>query len=146
MGKSSIVVESYPSLNANHKNDKKQSKTRAAAKLAKIARFNAQDKANLKTQRRLAQKTIDKSRQRKRLLKNTELEVKTPQQEMDAYHEVEGVEFELAELKLIAAYNQKVKANLKAQQRLTQYNQREMRLENEEHKRQFEEWLVENAC
>ena len=72
MGKSSLVVETYPSFNANHKNDKKQSKTRAAAKLAKIAKFNAENKASLRIQRKKAQKEISKSRNRKRNLKSTE--------------------------------------------------------------------------
>ena len=99
MGKTSLVVESYPLLNANRKKDKKRSKTRAAAKLSK---FNAEAKADVKQQRRLNQKTIDKSRARKRLLKNTELELKTPEQEEDAYHEVECAE-------LVAIYDQMLK-------------------------------------
>ena len=96
-----LVVETYPSFNANHKNDKKQSKTRAAAKLAKIAKFNAQDKASLRIQRRKAQKEISKSRNRKRNLKSTEAGITNVP---------EGI----------------------------QYNQREMSIENEEHKRQFD--------
>lgn len=78
MGKSTLIVESYPSFNANHKKDKKQTKTRSAAKLAKISMFNAKDKANLKAQRRLAKKTIDKSRNLKRKLKSTEAGVRDP--------------------------------------------------------------------
>ena len=81
MGKSTLIVESYPSFNANHKKYKKQTKTRSAAKLAKIAMFNAaQDKANLKAQRRLAQKTIDKSRNLKRKLKATEAGLMDPEE------------------------------------------------------------------
>ena len=91
MGKSTLIVESYPSFNANHKKDKKQTKTRSAAKLAKIAKFNAQDKANLKAQRRLAQKTIDKSRDRKRKLKATEAGVRDPD---------EGIQYNQREMTL----------------------------------------------
>ena len=98
---STLVVDTYPSFNANHKNDKKQSKTRAAAKLAKIAKFNAQDKASLRIQRKKAQKEISKSRNRKRNLKSTEAGITNVP---------EGI----------------------------QYNQREMSIENEEHKRQFD--------
>ena len=86
MGKSTLIVESYPSFNANHKKDKKQTKTRSAAKLAKIAKFNAQDKANLKAQRRLAQKTIDKSRDRKRKLKATEAGLMDPDEGIQSNH------------------------------------------------------------
>ena len=86
MGKSTLVVESYHSFNANHKKDKKQTKTRSAAKLAKIAKFNAQDKANLKAQRRLAQKTIDKSRDRKRRLKATEAGLMDPDEGIQSNH------------------------------------------------------------
>ncbi len=95
---STLVVETYPSFNANHKNDKKQSKTRAAAKIAK---FNAQDKASLRIQRKKAQKEISKSRNRKRNLKSTEAGITNVPEEI-------------------------------------QYNQREMSIENEEHKRQFD--------
>ena len=80
MGKSTLIVESYPSFNANHKKDKKKTKTRSAAKLAKIATFNAQDKADLKAQRRRAQKTIDKSRNLKRKLKATEAGLMDPEE------------------------------------------------------------------
>ena len=86
MGKSTLIVESYPSFNANHKKDKKKTKTRSAAKLAKIAKFNAQDKANLKAQRRLAQKTIDKSRDRKRRLKATEAGLMDPDEGIQSNH------------------------------------------------------------
>ena len=36
MGKSTLIVESYPSFNANNKKDKKKTKTRSAAKLAPL--------------------------------------------------------------------------------------------------------------
>ena len=101
---STLVVETYPSFNANHKNDKKQSKTRAAAKLAKIAKFNAQDKASLRIQRKKAQKEISKSRNRKRNLKSTEAGITNVP---------EGI----------------------------QYNQREISIEDEAQKKEFDAWL-----
>ena len=89
MGKSSLVMEQYPTFNENHKK-KTKSTTRMEAKLAKIGKWGAQAKADLKKERRLKKKLIDKSRRNKRQLKNTELEIKTPQQERDAYDEVEA--------------------------------------------------------
>ena len=113
MGKSTLIVESYPSFNANHKKDKKQTKTRSAAKLAKIAKFNAQDKANLKAQRRLVQKTIDKSRDRKRKLKATEAGFRTPMEEDDARNEADCVDFTIGMEKYEAAvWNKKSKGYL----------------------------------
>ena len=103
MGKSTLVVDSYPSFNANHKNDKKRTKTRSAAKLAKIAKFNAQNKANLKLERRLSKKTIDKSRDRKRKLKSTEAGFRTPMEEDAALNEAECVEFTIGMEKYEAA-------------------------------------------
>lgn len=103
---STLVVDTYPSFNANHKNDKKQSKTRAAAKLAKIAKFNAQDKASLRIQRKKAQKEISKSRDNKRKLKSTEAGITNVP---------EGI----------------------------QYNQREISIEDEAQKKEFEARLAD---
>lgn len=108
MGKSTLAVESYPLFNVNHKNDKKQTKTRAAAKLAKIAKFGAQDKAKLKIERRLAKKTIDKSRDRKRKMKSVEAGIKTPNQEND---DDEGVNCVLYLLAVEDDFNDDLKPN-----------------------------------
>ena len=89
MGKSFLVMEQYPAFNENHKK-KTKSTTRMEAKLAKIGKWGAQAKADLKKERRLKKKIIDKSRRNKRQLKNMELEIKTPQQERDDYDEVES--------------------------------------------------------
>ena len=91
MGKSSLVMEQYPTFNENHKK-KTKSTTRMEAKLAKIGKWGAQAKVDLKRQRRLNKKIIDKSRETKRRLKNIESGVKTPAQEYDALIEVECAE------------------------------------------------------
>lgn len=91
MGKSFLVMEKYPAFNENHKK-KTKSTTRMEAKLAKIGKWGAQAKVDLKRQRRLNKKIIDKSRETKRRLKNIESGVKTPAQEYDALIEVECAE------------------------------------------------------
>ena len=94
-----LVVESYPSLRRNHKNDKKKSKTRSAAKLANIRAFNAETKAALKLERRLTAKVIDKSRKTKRRLKNMESGLRTPAEEYQACNEADFVVCEIGEEK-----------------------------------------------
>lgn len=90
MGKPSLNVENnHPAFAENHKK-KTKSTTRMEAKLSRISKWGAQAKVDLKKERRLKKKIIDKSRRNKRQLKNTELEIKTPQQERDAYDEVEA--------------------------------------------------------
>ena len=91
MGKSFLVMEQYPTFNENHKKKTKTS-TRMEAKLAKIGKWGAQAKVELKRQRRRNQKMIDKSRETKRRLKNIESGVKTPAEEYDACIEAECVE------------------------------------------------------
>ena len=91
MGKSFLVMEKYPAFNENHKK-KTKTTTRMEAKLAKIGKWGAQAKVELKRQRRRNQKIIDKSRETKRRLKNIESGVKTPAQEYDALIEVECAE------------------------------------------------------
>ena len=91
MGKSFLVMEKYPAFNENHKKKTKPT-TRMEAKLAKIGKWGAQAKVDLKRQRRLNKKIIDKSRETKRRLKNIESGVKTPAQEYDALIEVECAE------------------------------------------------------
>ena len=91
MGKSSLVMEQYPAYNENHKK-KTKSTTRMEAKLAKIGKWGAQAKADLKKERRRNQKIIDKSRETKRRLKNMEADLRTPAQEYDALIEAECVE------------------------------------------------------
>lgn len=89
-----LVVESYPSLRKNHKKGRKiHKKTRAEAKRAKISAFNAETKAELKLQRRLTAKVIDKSRKTKRRLKNTESGLRTPVEEYDACNEADCLDF-----------------------------------------------------
>ena len=91
MGKSSLVMEQYPTFNENHKK-KTKSTTRMEAKLAKIGKWGAQAKADLKKERRLKKKIIDKSRETKRRLKCMEADLRTPAQEYDALIEAECVE------------------------------------------------------
>ncbi len=91
MGKSSLVMEQYPTFNENHKKKTKPT-TRMEAKLAKIGKWGAQAKVDLKKERRRNQKIIDKSRNTKRRLKNTELGLKTPAQEYDALIEAKCVD------------------------------------------------------
>ena len=91
MGKSFLVMEQYPAFNENHKK-KTKTTTRIDAKLAKIGKWGAQAKVELKRQRRRNQKMIDKSRETKRRLKNIESGVKTPAEEYDACIEAECVE------------------------------------------------------
>ena len=91
MGKSFLVMEQYPAFNENHKK-KTKTTTRMEAKLAKIGKWGAQAKVELKRQRRRNQKMIDKSRETKRRLKNIESGVKTPAEEYDACIEAECVE------------------------------------------------------
>tara|TARA_B100000963_G_C22618495_1_gene668631 strand:+ start:2154 stop:2483 length:330 start_codon:yes stop_codon:yes gene_type:complete len=62
------------------------------AKLAKIGKWGAQAKVDLKKERRRNQKIIDKSRETKRRLKNMEADLRTPAQEYDALIEAECVE------------------------------------------------------
>lgn len=91
MGKSFLVMEQYPAFNENHKK-KTKTTTRMEAKLAKIGKWGAQAKVELKRQRRRNQKMIDKSRETKRRLKRMESGVKTPAEEYDACIEAECVE------------------------------------------------------
>ena len=91
MGKSFLVMEQYPAFNENHKK-KTKTTTRMEAKLAKMGKWGAQAKVELKRQRRRNQKMIDKSRETKRRLKNIESGVKTPAEEYDACIEAECVE------------------------------------------------------
>ena len=91
MGKSSLVMEQYPTFNENHKKKTKPT-TRMEAKLAKIGKWGAQAKVDLKKERRRNQKIIDKSRNTKRRLKNTELGLKTTAQEYDALIEAKCVD------------------------------------------------------
>ena len=92
MGKSGLVMEQYPTFNENHKK-KTKSTTRMQAKLAKISKWGAQAKVELKKERKRNQKIIDKSRNTKRLLKNMESGLKTPAQERDASNEADCVDF-----------------------------------------------------
>ena len=98
MGKSFLVMEQYPGFNENHKK-KTKSTTRMEAKLAKIGKWGAQAKVDLKRQRKLNQKIIDKSRETKRRLKRMEAGVKTPAQERDASNEADCVVCEIGEEK-----------------------------------------------
>ena len=98
MGKSFLVMEQYPAFNENHKK-KTKSTTRMEAKLAKIGKWGAQAKVELKRQRRLKKKLIDKSRETKRRLKNIESGVKTPEEEYDASNEADCVVCEIGEEK-----------------------------------------------
>ena len=91
MGKSFLVMEKYPAFNENHKK-KNKSTTRMEAKLAKIGKWGAQAKVDLKKERRRNQKIIDKSRETKRRLKRMEAGVKTPAQEYHALIEAECVD------------------------------------------------------
>lgn len=85
---STLVVESYPSLRRNDKKSRNiHKKIRPEAKCAKISAFNAKTKAELKLQRRLTAKAIDKSRNTKRRLKRWEAGLRTPEQEYDACNE-----------------------------------------------------------
>ena len=102
MGKSHTIslVENHPNLRTNHKNDKKRSsKTRVAKKLAKIAKFNAKAKVQLKFERNQDSKKITKSRATKRRLKSMEGGIKTPAEEYDASNEADCVVCEIEEEK-----------------------------------------------
>lgn len=94
----SICVETdeyYPSLRRNNKNGRKIRKTRDETKRVKIRAFNAETKAALKLQRRITDKMIDKNRHLKRRLKNMESGIRTPMEELWAYHEAESVSNEI---------------------------------------------------
>ena len=102
MGKSHTIslVENHPNLRTNHKNGKKRSsKTRVAKKLAKIAKFNAKAKVQLKFERNQDSKKITKSRATKRRLKSMEGGIKTPAEEYDASNEADCVDCEIGEEK-----------------------------------------------
>ena len=105
MGKSGKILavprdDAYATLHINYKNDKKRSsKTRLAKKLAKIAKFNAKAKVQLKFERNQDSKKITKSRATKRRLKSMEGGIKTPAEECDASNEADCVVFEIGEEK-----------------------------------------------
>ena len=88
MGKSFLVMEQYPTFSENYKK-KTKSTTRMEAKLAKIGKWGAQAKVDLKKERRRKKKIIDKSRDTKRRLKRMESGLKTPAQEYDACNEAD---------------------------------------------------------
>ena len=105
MGKSGKILavprdDAYATLHINYKNDKKRSsKTRVAKKLAKIAKFNAKAKVQLKFERNQDSKKITKSRATKRRLKSMEGGIKTPAEECDASNEADYVDCEIGEEK-----------------------------------------------
>ena len=91
MGKPSLNIENnHPAFAENHKKNSKKTKSRKIQKKWNVFWYQKEDKEKTKNNRRLKKKIIDKSRRNKRQLKNTELEIKTPQQERDAYDEVEA--------------------------------------------------------
>ena len=102
MGKSLWVEadERYPSLRRNEKKSRKFHKTKTRCYMTSRELRSCtpvglieNTKADMKLQRRLKKKTINKSRNMKRQLKNMESGIRTPVEEERAYYEVEDVLF-----------------------------------------------------